>query len=186
MSRGKLLLTVTLSAVTFLVFSACSAWRSFRYHGDGQISDGGFFSNPRYVVTFSDISLNEVGESRFHFRGLPNEEMTLILYVKNRPVNTWEDREPLERLKTTIEAILTDDQGKEVCHASGQPGSGNRDGMWVLMSGGEAGYWHWRCDHVRMHSDVSYTLMIRVTNADAKNERVVVIPRLIGGGLDLP
>ncbi len=187
MSRKKLSLTVTLSAVALLILCVCSPWDSFRYHGDGNFSAGGFFSHPRYVVTFSDISLNEVSEHHFRFRGLPDEEMTLVLYVKDRSVNSSEDRRPLERLKTTIEASLTDDHGKETCHGSGQPGSGNRDGMWVLMErGDESGYWHWQCTHVRVHPNVSYTLMIRVTSAVSNDEKVVVTPKLEGGGLDWP
>jgi len=81
--------------------------------------------------------------------------MTLVLYVKDGSVKTFEDRGPLEGLKTTIEASLTDDHGKETCHGLGQPGPGNRDGMWVLMErGDESGYWHWQCAHVRVHSNV--------------------------------
>ena len=112
MSRKKLFLTVTLSVVALLL-CACSPWDSFRYYGDGNFSEVGFFDNPRYVVTFSDISLNEVSERHFRFRWLPNEEMTLVLYVKDRLVKTSEDRGPLERLKTKIEASLTDDHGRE-------------------------------------------------------------------------
>jgi hypothetical protein len=186
MSRKKLFSAVTLSVLALLILGVWSPWDSFRYRGDGKFSSRGFFSNPRYVATFADISLNEVSEHDFHFRGLPSEEMTLVLCVKDSSVNTFKDREPLEHLKTTIEASLTDDHGKETCHGSGQPGSGNRDGMWVLMSGGESGYWHWQCTHVQVHPNVSYTLIIRVTNPAAKDEKVVVTPRLEGGGLDLP
>ena len=186
MSRKKLILTVTLSVLALLILSAWSPWNSFRYHGDGKFSDGGFFSYPRYVVTFADIPLYEISEHRFHFRGLPNEEMTLILFVKDRSVDTDADRRPLEQLKTTIEATLTDDQGKEACHGLGQPSAGNGDGMWVLMSGGESGYWHWRCNHVLVRSNAAYTLVIRVTGANPKDERVVVTPKLQGGGLELP
>jgi hypothetical protein len=190
MSRKKLISTATLSVLALLILSAWSPWWSpwnlFRYHGDGKFSDGGFFRRPRYVVKFTDIPLYETSEHRFHFRGLPNEEMTLILFVKGRSADTDADRRPLEQLKTTIEATLTDDQGKEACHGLGQPSSGNRDGMWVLMSDGESGYWHWGCNHVPVHSKATYTLVILVTGADPKDERVVVTPTLQGGGLELP
>jgi hypothetical protein len=187
MSRRKLLLTVSLSFIALLILLAWSPWDSFRYRGDGKFSDGGFFGHPRYMVTFSAISLNEISEHHFHFRGLPNEDMALVLYVKDRSVSTSEGRGSLERLKTTIEVSLTDDHGKETCHGSGQPGPGSKDGMWVLMErGDESGYWHWHCTNVRVRPNVSYTLMIRVTGVDSKDEKVVVAPRLEGGGLDLP
>jgi len=62
-------------------------------------------------VTFTEISLYEESEHYFHFRGLPNEEMTLILYIKNRPVNTDEDVRSLEELKTTIEVSEASSSG---------------------------------------------------------------------------
>lgn len=147
----------------------------------------GFFDHPRYVLTFPDLSLNEISEHHFHFRGLPNEEMNLMLYVKDRPVRTSDDRRPLERLKTTIEARLVGDRGKEICRGSGQPGPGNSDGMWVLGErGDESAYWHWRCTHMQVYPNVSYTLTIQVTTPDSKDEKIVVTPKFEGGGLDLP
>ena len=186
MSRKRLILTVVFSALTLLVVWAWSPWDSFRYHGDGEFSDRGFFAYPRYVATFSDISLNEVSEHRFHFRGLPGEEMRLVLYLKGRSVDTFAEREPLEHLKTTIEAHLTDGHGGEACHGSGQPESGERDGIWVLMSGGANGYWHANCIRVRVHPNESYTLMIRVTSTDPNGEKVVVTPKFEGGGIEFP
>lgn len=181
------LLAVTVGVVALLILSVWSPWVALRYRGDGKFSAGKFFSYPRYVVTFSDMPLYEAGERRFHLQGLPSEEMTLVLYVKGRSVYSDEDRAPLEHLKTTIEATLTDGHGNETCHASGQPDSDNRDGIWVLMSGGgESGYWHWRCTDVRVHWYDSYNLVIRVISADPKGERVVVTPTFEGGGLELP
>src|SRR5260370_36373993 len=107
MSRKKLVLTVTLSVTALLILSAWSPWDSFRYHGDGKFSDRGFFSYPRYVVMFTDIPLYEISEHHFYFRGLPNEEMGLVLVVKDRQVETSADRSPLQHLPMTIEAALT-------------------------------------------------------------------------------
>jgi hypothetical protein len=186
MSRKNLILTATLSVLALLILGAWSPWNSFRYRGDGKFSDGGFFDHPRFVLTFPDLSLNEIGEHRFHFRGLPNEEMNLMLYVKDRPVRTSEDRRSLERLKTTIEVRLVDDRGKEICHGSGQPGAGTSDGMWVLGERGDEGaYWHRQCTHIQVYPNVSYTLTIQVATPDA-DEKIFVTPKFEGGGLDLP
>ncbi len=110
-SRKKLPLTVAIAALAMLALGAWSPWVPLRYHGDGKFSDRGLFSYPRYLVTFSDIQLSQTGEYHFHFRGLPSEEMTLMLYVKNVRVDTRADSAPLTNLQVNIEALLTDEKG---------------------------------------------------------------------------
>jgi hypothetical protein len=109
----------------------------------------------------------------------------LMLYVKGSS-GSMEERPRLTNLPTTIEAVLTDSHGRDVCHASGRPNTSNEDGIWVLGSGAEAAYWHWQCTHVPTHSNESYDLLIRVISADQAAEKVVVSPRFQGGGLELP
>ena len=134
--------------------------------------------NASYVAGFR--TWNELG--RFVKKG---EKGILILapMVRRKPENEEEIREdvsaPIAGFPAAYvfdvsqtDASLTDDHGKETCHGSGQPDPGNRDGMWVLMSGGESGYWHWQCTHVRVHPNVSYTLVIRVTSAAQRTRRL--------------
>jgi hypothetical protein len=111
--------------------------------------------------------------------------MTLILYVKNSS-GSMVERPQLTSLPTSIDAVLTDSHGKDVCRASGRPKDSNEDGIWVLMSGAEAGYWHWQCNHVPIHSNESYNLVLQVTSSNQTAEKVVVTPRFQGGGLELP
>ncbi len=183
MSRKNYLLTASLGVVALLSLIAWSPWNVQHYRGDGKFSDGGFFAYPRYVVTFPDMPLYEAGEHRFRLQGLQSEEMTLILYVKGSS-GREEERPRLTNLPTTIDALLTDSHGREVCHASGRPDPGNKDGIWVLMSGAEAAYWHWQCTDVPVHSNESYNLLIRVIGAEQTAEKVVVIPTFEGGGLE--
>jgi hypothetical protein len=185
-SRKRLSLTIIVVVIALLFLSAWSPWDSLRYHGDGQFSDRGFFSYPRYLVTFSDITLNKASETHFHFRGLPNEEMTLMLLVKDRQIDTWADSAPLANLQVTIEAVLTDDTGHITCHAYGRPAPSNDDGIWVLTWGGAAAYWHHQCNFVQVHPNRIYDLAIRVSDVQPGIEKVVVTPRLKGGGLELP
>lgn len=185
MSRKKLLLTALVGIVVLLWVLAWSPWDVWRYRGDAKFSDGGFFAYPRYVLTFPDIPLYESREYRFRLQGLPTEEMTLILYVKNSS-GSMEERPRLTSLPTSVDAVLTDGHGKDVCRASGRPRDSNEDGIWVLMSGAEAAYWHWRCNHVPIQSKESYNLMLRVTSSNQTAEKVVVTPRFQGGGLELP
>ena len=131
--RKRTYLIAILGIIPLVILVVWSPWSALLYHGDGKFSDELFFY-PRYRVRFADIPLNKASEHHFRFRGLPNEEMSLILYVKDSQVNTWADREPLENLQATIEAKLTDVTGNVSCYASGRPADGNRDGIWVLMS----------------------------------------------------
>jgi hypothetical protein len=186
-SRKKgLLLTIIVIGTAFLILFAWSPWNSLRYHGDGKFSDRGFFSYPRYLVTFSDIQLSQTGEHHFHFRGLPNEEMTLALLVEDRRVDTWADTAPLANLPVTIEVVLTDDKGYVACRAYGRPAPSNVDGVWVLTWGGAAAYWHHQCNFVRVHPNRIYDLAIRVKDIGPSVEKVVVTPRLTAGGIELP
>jgi hypothetical protein len=184
-SRKKLVLAVTVGVIGLLVLIAWSPWSAPRFSGDGRLSDNGFFSYPRYVLTLPDMPLYESGERRFHLQGLPNEEMTLLLYVKGSS-GSGEERSRLTKLPVSIDAVLTDSHGKEVCKATGRPADSNEDGIWVLMSGGDAAYWLWRCNHVQTNSNESYNLLIRVVGAAQSDQKVVVTPIFNGGGLELP
>jgi hypothetical protein len=185
MSRKKLVLAVTFGVFGALALIAWSPWSGLRFRGDGKFSDRGFFSYPRYVLEFPDMPLYESGERQFHFQGLPNEEMSLLLSVKGSS-GSEEERSRLTKLPTSIEAVLTDSHGKEVCRATGRPADSNEDGIWVLMSGADAAYWHWQCNNVQIRSNESYSLVIRAVSAARSDQRVVVTPILNGGGLELP
>lgn len=186
-SRKKLLLTIVIAVLALLGLGAWSPWVSLRYHGDGKFSDTGFFNYPRYFVIFSDVQLSQTGEYHFHFQGLPNEEMSLMLYLKDIRVGTWADSAPLTDLKVNIEAVLTDDKGHVACRAEGSPAPSNGEETWVLTWGGpDAAYWHHRCNFVQVYPGRTYDLVIRVTNVGQAVEKVVVTPELTGGGLELP
>lgn len=185
MSIKKLLLAGLIGIGIILCLIAWSPWNSWRYRGDAKFSDGGFFAYPRYVLTFSEMPLYKDGEYQFRFKGVPSEEMTLMLYVKGSD-GRMAERPRLTNLPASIDAALTDTHGKHVCRASGRPKDSNEDGIWVLMSGAEAAYWHWQCNDILMRSNESYNLVIRVSSAGQAAEKVVVIPKLQGGGLELP
>jgi hypothetical protein len=184
-SKKEKFIFVILGSLLLLILIAWSPWSALLYHGDGKFSDELFFY-PRYWVRFAEIPLNERSEHHFRFRGMPNEEMGLILYVRGEHAKE-ENRDSLAHLPVTIEAKLSDGKGNVVCFASGRPDDGNRDGIWVLMSGhDEAGYWHYQCNGVRMSTFKTYDLMIRVADVGANADKVLVIPTLNGGGTELP
>jgi hypothetical protein len=168
MYKKKVLMAV-LGTLLLLILLAWHPWGLLLYHGDGKFSDKLFFY-PRYRVRFADVPLNEAGEHHFHFGGLPNQETTLMLYVKG-PHADWKNENFLTHFPVTLEAKLTDGQGNIACQAIGRPAGGNRDGVWVLMSGLVAGYWHYRCTSVRVSPFKTYDLMIRVTDVGPQSRK---------------
>jgi hypothetical protein len=174
-----------LGTLLLLILVVWSPWSALLYNGDGRFSDQLFFY-PRYWIRLTDISLNEAGEYHFHLAGLPNQELSLVLYVRGSKGN-WDNRMSLTQFPVTIEAKLTDGKGNVACHAIGSPTDANKDGAWVLMSApGEAGYWHYGCNFVPVSTFRSYDLMIRVSDVGPNANKVVVTPTLNGGGIELP
>jgi hypothetical protein len=160
-------------------------WSGLLYRGDGKLSDNLFFY-PRYKLKFAEIPLNEAAEYHFHFKGAPDEDMALVLYVKG-DLADHDSRHSLVNYPASIDARLTDGKGNVVCHASGRPADSNSDGVWVLMGGsGVAGYWHYRCNGFRIWTFGTYDLRIQVTEVGPHAEKVIVVPTLEGGGIELP
>ncbi len=161
MSKGRKYLLAVIATLSLLILILWNPWSALLYHGDGTFTDDGLFLYPRYWIRFPDVPLNETGEHHFHFRGLPADEMSLLLYVEETQANR-DNRIALVTFPVTIEAKLTDGKGNVACDALGRPAGDNRDGIWVLRSGpGEAAYWNYRCSFVRVSSFRAYDLMIR-------------------------
>jgi hypothetical protein len=179
-------LAIGATAIIVLALWAWIPWAKYRYHGDGTFTDSGFFSYPRYEVRFASIPLSKVGEYPYHFRGLPNEEMTLLLSLNGGVTYDSKQWHELLSLHTKIETVLKDGRGREVCKAAGSPEDGNRDGIWVLTSGSGTAFWHWKCHDVHVHPRDSYELLVRVSEVDSRSEKFVVTPMLEGGGMEFP
>jgi hypothetical protein len=144
---------------------------------------------PRYLIRFNEIPVFQTGNYQYHFRGLPHEELTLVLHVERKPPLRDEE---LKSLQTVIEAVLLDSHGADVCKSSRLrshtlPALNDQDGVWVL-SGTTQGpmFWHWQCHNFQAHPRESYELTIRVTRADPHGENVFVTPTLEGGGIEFP
>jgi hypothetical protein len=123
MSRTKkVLLTLALSTIALLWIA--DEYPILRFHGDAKFTGGPVFG---YQIKMRPIPFNQAGEYVFHFRGIPNEEMSLQLYVEGK---TGEDREELTHLGTTLDALLVDQNGRTVCHGSGTPGDRQNENIW--------------------------------------------------------
>ena len=186
LTRRRRWLALGWTGFIFLFLWLWAPWAKYRYHGDGTFTDSGFFGYPRYRVHFASVSLSKVGEYRYRFRGLPGEEMSLLLSIDRDIAIESTQWHELTSLQTTIEAVLTDGRGHEACKAVGSPEDNNRDGVWVLTTGFGTSYWHRRCTHVQLHASQSYDLILRIKAIDPRSGNLAVTPILEGGGIEFP
>jgi hypothetical protein len=194
LTTKKVALITILVLPLLLVFA--DEYPALRFRGDGQFSGGPVFG---YWIRLKAIPFGQAGEYIFHFRGMPNEGMSLQLYTDGEY-----GRSALTNLSTQLEAVLTDQKGRVVCAGAGLvPKEGEpcddckiptdkeiearRQKEWVLMSGpNEAAYWHVNCLNMRLKPADFYTLKLRVLAVDPKTPHINLIPTLEGGQLDLP
>jgi hypothetical protein len=145
---------------------------SLRFRGDALIRGGPGFG---YSIKMHRISLNRTGDYVFHFRRIPNGDMSLLLYAEGK---SGQDQEELTHLKVTMDASLVDQNGQVICKGAGMPGDGQNEHIWVLMSGLDAAFWHWNCVHMTLKNSASYMLTLRVQDPDPNAPEVVVNPVL--------
>ncbi len=191
-STKKISMIVLISTIAFLFFA--DEYPAMRFRGDGNFGGGPVFG---YEIRLRSIPFYKVGEYVFHFRGMPDEEMSLLLYTQGKKSLYVGDEHPpddgyeLTHLKTLIEATLVDQQGRTVCSSSGLPLYGDIDingnpNGWVLQGGDPAAYYHANCLRVAMKPSQSYTLTIKIPDVDPKTPLITLIPAFRGGQLDLP
>jgi len=199
MKRSTKVLGVLAAVIALLCFA--DEYPALRFRGDGHFLGGPVFG---YSIRSRPIPFHQAGEYVFHFRGMPNEEMSLQLYAEGK---SDDNRKELTNLNTKIEAILVDQNGRVVCQGSGvvpkesDPCDCKKDDCkvwtdaeieargqkeWVLMSGSDAAYWHQNCLRKRLNPSDSYTLTLRIIDVDPKTPRINLIPTLEGGQPDMP
>ena len=173
---------------------------ALRFRGDGHLSGGPVFG---YWIRLRPIPFYQAEEHVFHFRGMPNEELSLQLYAEGK---SDDNRRELTNLNTEIEATLVDQNRRVVCQASGVVPKesdpcdckddckvwtdaeieARRQKEWVLMSGWDAAYWHENCLRMRLKPTDSYTLTLRIRNLDPRTPKIDLIPTFEGGQPDMP
>jgi hypothetical protein len=189
MSKSTRRTLLVLAIVGVALIALCEPWAKFLYHGDGIFSDSTLLNRPRYVIRFNEIPIFQTGKYQYHFRGLPREELTLVLHVNGKPPRPEEE---LRNLQTVIEAVLLDSHGIDVCKSSRLrsrtlPALNDPDSVWVL-SGNVQGsmFWYGQCQNFQAYPRESYELTIGVTRADPNGEKLFVTPTLEGGGIEFP
>jgi hypothetical protein len=171
------------------IAAVVAAWWAFSYHssefhGGGQMRDGGIFSYPpRFRAPLGSFPFGAEGIYSFNFSGLPNERMTLLLYV---PGYSSKTRENIEPLRTLISADIVDGSGVTICRARGSP-DGSNAGRWTLTSSPfDAALWNEACRDGLFRRRRNYTLRVTVHSADLRTPSVNLTAVLEGGGIDTP
>jgi len=175
---GVLAVTMRRYLYNLLPYSASS------FGGDGTIRDSGFWTYPRYEITFPKIPLNRSGRHAYSVKGLPNQ-LTFCLRVpwqgSGTKVSELESR--LRRLasSTNVKVGITDDSGLVVCEHSSLLSE------WVLsVSVDRAKFWHQACRDLPFRRHHQFTVAIQVDCSDTAVEKVVAEPIFQGGGNELP
>ncbi len=146
--------------------------------------DSGIFSySPRFRASPGSFPFGAEGNYSFDFFGLPNERMTLLLYV---PGYSSKTREDIAALRTLISSDISDKAGVTICRAKGSP-DGSNGGRWTLTSSPfDAAFWNEACRDRPFRRGKNYTLRVSVHSVDPRTPSVNLTAVLEGGGIDTP
>jgi len=177
--RGRKITTVLVISLFMLVaFAILVLWPYSinEFHGDGRITDSGFWSHPRYHIIFPQWSLTDSETCTFVCKGLPPVPLTFCLRVLD-PSNI----DLLSGSDTSIEFKLTDVHGRILCEGNDPLKN------WVLSSSVvQTRFWHPKFRKIKVKRNVEYTLTLNVKNVDPGISDVSFEPFLKGGGNELP
>lgn len=154
-------------------------WYSTRlFSGDGEISDLGFWSYPRYRIAMPSVRLGGVASHRFTLRGLPPKSLCFGLVLDDTSTGDL-----LESLKGAVNVSLKvqDEHGKLLCRVEAPLGK------WVRMwSQTEIMYWHEQSRDLATDPRSTYTIDLLVDGKAPPGSVISMTPTLQGGGIDLP
>ena len=194
-SKRRTVITLVLVASIIAVLLWVASYHPSEFRGGLEIHDSGLFSYPRYRAVLGRLPLFQSREYSFKVRGLPPGPLDFALQL--------DDFEEAERplvasLSTSIAVSLNDDSGKTICSARGSlsdyAAKGNSEGIWVLRGGVtplptplRTELWNTRCLNLPISRVRAYDMVVRVTDADPRTPtKIVLLPTLSGGGIELP
>ena len=170
MSKNR---SAVLTVTILLIILAAYEFPLLRFHGNAWIWGGPGLG---YQIRMRAIPLNQPGVYEFHFRGIPDGDMSLMLYADGK---TGENREELTRFQTRIGAVLIDQHGNIICRASTTTGTGQADQIWNLESSyQEAAFWNSNCLNMSLNRSASYTLTLGISDVDPKTPETKLLPVL--------
>lgn len=155
------------------------------FSGDATIRDYGFWTYPRYEISFPKIPLNRPGRHVYFVRGLPPPRLTLCLTVPwpSEAMSLSQSESKLRGLTSSsnVRVTISDDSGNVVCERSLSLCD------WVLsVSIADARFWLPAFRDLRFRRTCQYTVAIEVDCDNTTFEPVMAEPILAGGGIESP
>jgi hypothetical protein len=194
--RRDLLLLTSLLALQ-MVGVACLPYAKRSFKGPATVTDTGMFSYPRYHFLFSPkLPLRLKGDQTYQYRGVPTDEMTLSFAVVPFDVSQVH---LLTSLTTVLSVEMRDEGGNLICLASGRLSESLHgtsvkdthgrwtDNHWILeYSATNGNFWNAACTDIKMDHRRSYVLTVKLDQIDPRTPDQVLIPKIEGGGNELP
>jgi hypothetical protein len=194
--RRNLVLLTSLLALQ-IVAVACLRYSKKSFKGPAAVTDTGAFSYYRYHFLFyPKLPLRQKGDQTYQFRGVPTDEMAVSFAIV--PFDSSQV-DLLESLTTVLSAEMRDENGNLICSASGPLSESLRgtsvkdkhgkwtDSHWILGHNGTYGsFWSAACTDIRMEHRRSYVLKVKLDQIDPRAPDQMLLPRIEGGGIELP
>lgn len=143
------------------------------YEGEGIFFDSGFWSYPRFAVEFDPLTEANLSD-RFEIQSLPEGDYTLMLYWEG---DGWPGN--LSELTIKTRMAIQDQTGRIVCEVR-EPLSD----FHLMEDSDRKAFWHEDCRGIRLNRGQAYS--VSITLAAAPREGFIILPKLEGGGNEVP
>ncbi len=185
MHFGKTRISLAYCVLFTLVPLVSGCYRHSEFKGGLTIIDRGVFSYPRYYAEVGRFPLKD-GENTYTLTGLPPEQLTLELFVKN---GSEAQRAQLTSLPARAMVSIIDASGNTVCKSDGNLAKSNGvdDHVWVLATSASAAYyWDSDCRDIPVRRHKMYTIAVHISETEPQSPLYEVTLTLVGGGIELP
>lgn len=175
---GLLAILLILGLVSLAARRSGLFYNTSKFSGDGRIADHGLWSYPRWIVTFPEISLSDEKATRLSCRGLPPAEMTFSLEISSAV-----SEKCLASLATQLEVAISDGSGRTVGRVKAPICE------WIIShvpATGIKSLWRPEFRVLSTFTTGIYTIEIHVMSIDVECGQSRAIPKLAGGGNELP
>ncbi len=182
----SLLLILTVSSMALILLP----YRTSEYSGDGTITDSGYWTRPRYRISFDDVILTQSDRHVYSLMGVPKDPLyfglKVLRFTKNdkQITNDIQIMEQFEDVRNGLDIELTykitDESGSTVVDQS------MKVQEWELSTSVTDVQLYLGGYDVNLDRDQRYKLTLDIKAVDAGTTRVLVQPFLAGGGAELP
>ena len=177
---------IWLPALLILGFGCWILWKLVEWYaysgrafsGDGELTDTGFWSRPRYHLTLPEVRVGADGTCTFSFRGMPVAHFWFGLALDDVAQSDALD-DLADRIRVNVE--LRDDRGKLLCATRAPMKAWARS-----WSQKRVLYWHEQCRDFVTRPDRRYTLVLTVEGDEGSSSAIRLSPILEGGGNETP